>query len=111
MFFFFSIVFRNDLNSRPVQISVHINNTNNFNFAVGQEATRETDANRHRNEMNINTVENGDDDDCNNNEQQEENDSTDDNTTDEDSTEETNQTHYPTPPNSEHDQNVNRHQS
>jgi hypothetical protein len=104
-----SLVFRNDLNSRPVQISLHINNTNNFNFAAGQELTRKTDINRHRNEMNINTAESSDEQVDDDDDEQEENESTDDTRTDEDSTEETDQTNYPKPPNSLHNEDANDH--
>ncbi len=96
----FLLVFRNDVNTRPLQISVHINNTNNFNF-YGQQPT-ENDGNQNilQGNMSQSSDEPGDDDDGDGDgDGGEEDDDDTEEDTDENSVDEMNGPNFPTPPN------------
>ncbi len=90
----FLLVFRNDVNTRPLQISVHVNNTNNFNF-YGQQST-ENDGKQNRLQENMSQssdepVDDDDDDDDEDDDTEED--------TDENNVDEVNGHNFPTPPN------------
>ncbi len=106
----FLLVFRNDVNTRPLQISVHVNNTNNFNF-YGQQPT-ENDGNQKKLQGNMSqsSDEPVDDDDDDDDEEDDDDDTEQD--TDENSVDEVNGPNFPTPPNtiaSSQDDNNNDH--